>query len=99
MYGVTSLASMYGVTSLASRSHAMATKDTSDWSDLLDVVLFQADRVTLGKYMEQATDAIEKRMEELQKDEQEGSISERLALRNALETLADLQRIAHARKH
>ena len=77
----------------------MATTDTSDWSDLLDVVLFQADRVTLGKYMEQATDAIEKRMEELQKDEQEGSISERLALRNALETLADLQRIAHARKH
>jgi len=76
----------------------MATHDTKDWSDLLDVVLFEADRVSLGQYMEHATDAIHRRMEELQKDEHAGSISERLALRNALSTLADLQRIAYARK-
>jgi len=76
----------------------MATTDTSDWSDLLDVVLFQADRVSLGKYMEQATEAIHRRMEELQKGEHPGSIPERVALRNALTTLAELQRIAHARK-
>ena len=76
----------------------MATHDTKDWSELLDVVLFEADRVSLGQYMEHATDAIHRRMEELQKDEHAGSISERLALRNALSTLADLQKIAYVRK-
>ena len=76
----------------------MATNDTNDWSDLLDVVLFEADRVSLGQRMEHATDAIHRRMEELLKDEHAGSISERVALRNALTTLADLQKIAYARK-
>jgi hypothetical protein len=76
----------------------MATHDTNNWSDLLDVVLFEADRVSLGQYMEHATDAIHRRMEELQKDEQAGSVSERVALRNALTTLADLQKIAYTRK-
>ena len=76
----------------------MATNDTNDWSDLLDVVLFEADRVSLGQRMEHATDAIHRRMEDLLKDEHAGSISERVALRNALTTLADLQRIAYARK-
>jgi hypothetical protein len=75
----------------------MATNGTNDWSDLLDVVLFEADRVSLGQRMEEATDAIHRRMEELLKDEHAGSVSERIALRNALTTLADLQRIA-ARK-
>jgi hypothetical protein len=76
----------------------MTTNDTKDWSDLLDVALFEADRVTLRQRMEHATNAIHRRMEELLKDEHEGSISERVALRNALTTLADLQRIAYARK-
>ncbi len=76
----------------------MATNDTKDWSDLLDVALFEPDRVNLRRRMEHATDAIRRRMEELQKGEQAGSISERLALRNALETLADLQKIAFTRK-
>ena len=48
--------------------------------------------------MEHATDAIHRRMEELVKDESADSISERLALCNALSTLADLQKIAYARK-
>ena len=76
----------------------MATNDTTGWSDLLDVALFEADRATLRRRMEHATDAIHRRMEELLKDEHAGSISERVALRNALTTLADLQKIAHARK-
>ena len=76
----------------------MVTNDTKDWSDLLDVVLFEADRVSLGQYMEHATDAIHRRMEELLNDQDAGGVSERLALRNALETLADLQKIACARK-
>ncbi len=76
----------------------MAANNTKDWSDLLDVVLFEADRVNLQRRMEHATEAIHRRMEELHKDEHPGSISERVALRNALTTLADLQRIAYARK-
>ena len=76
----------------------MATNDTKDWSDLLDVALFEADRVNLRQRTEHATDAIHRRMEELLKDENAGSVSERVALRNALTTLADLQKIAYARK-
>ena len=76
----------------------MATNDTKDWSELLDVALFEADRVHLQQRVEHATDAIQRRMEELLKDEHASSISERVALRNALTTLADLQRIAYARK-
>ena len=76
----------------------MATNDTKDWSDLLDVALFEANRANLQRRIEHATQAIHSRMEELQKDEHAGSISERVALRNALTTLADLQRIAYARK-
>ena len=76
----------------------MATNETKDWSDLLDVALFEADRVTLARRIDDATDAIHSRMEELLKDEHAGSISERVALRNALTTLADLQKIAYARK-
>ena len=76
----------------------MATNDTTGWSELLDVALFEADRASLRQRMEHATEAIHRRMEELLNDQDTGSISERLALRNALETLADLQRIAYARK-
>ena len=67
-------------------------------ANLLDVALFEADRVNLRQRMEHAMDAIHRRMEELLKDENAGSIPERVALRNALTTLADLQKIAYARK-
>ena len=76
----------------------MATNNTKDWSDLFDIALFEADRVNLRQRTEHATDAIHRRMEELLKDENAGSVSERVALRNALTTLADLQKIAYARK-
>ena len=76
----------------------MATNDTKGWSELLDVALFEADRINLQQRSELATDAIHRRMEELLEDENAESISERVALRNALITLADLQKIAHARK-
>ena len=76
----------------------MAKNDTKDWSDLLDVALFEADRVNLRRRMEHATDAIHRRMKELLNDENAGSNSERVALRNALATLADLQKIASVRK-
>jgi hypothetical protein len=76
----------------------MSTNDTQGWSELLDVALFEADRVHLQQRVEHATDAIQRRMEELLKDEHAGSISERVALRNALTTLFDLQKVANARK-
>jgi len=76
----------------------MAANNTDNWSDLLDVALFEADRATLRRRMEHATDAIHRRMEELLNNQDAGSISERRALRNALTTLADLQKIAYARK-
>ena len=77
----------------------MATNDTKGWSELLDLVLFEADRVNLRKRIEHAKDAIHKRMEEMLKDENVGSsILECVALRNALTTLADLHKIAYARK-
>ena len=77
---------------------AMAANDTQGWSELLDVALFEADGITLRQRIKHATKAIHSRMEELLKDENAGSISERIALRNALSTLADLQKIAYARK-
>jgi hypothetical protein len=76
----------------------MAANNTNNWSDLLDVVLFEADRVSLHRRIELATDAIHRRMEEILKDEHVTSISERVALRNALTTLADLHKIAYTRK-
>jgi hypothetical protein len=76
----------------------MAKNDTNGWSELLDVALFDADRVNLRQRMEHATEAIHRRMEELLKDESAGSSSEGVALRNALTTLADLQKVANARK-
>jgi hypothetical protein len=76
----------------------MSTNDPQGWSELFDVALFEADRVHLQRRMEHATDAIQRRMEELLKDEHAGSISERIALRNALTTLADLQKVANTRK-
>ena len=76
----------------------MDTNDAKGWSELLDVALFEADRGNLQRRMEHATDAIQRRMEELLKDEHAGSISERVALRNALTTLADLQKVANVRK-
>ena len=79
----------------------MATNDPTNWSKLLDVALFEPDRVELRQRIEQAKDAIQKRMEVILKNENQNagsSISERVALRNALTTLADLQKIAYARK-
>jgi len=76
----------------------MAGNDTKGWSELLDVALFEADRVALRRGIRHATEAIQRRMEELLKDKTAGSIPERIALRNALSTLADLQKIAYARK-
>jgi hypothetical protein len=57
----------------------MSTNDTQGWGELLDVALFEADRVHLQQRVEHATDAIQRRKEELLKD-----ANMRAASRNAL---------------
>ena len=79
----------------------MATNDTKDWNELVDLALFEPNRIKLRQRIEHAKDAIQKRMEEMLKNENQNagsSISERVALRNALTTLADLHNVAYARK-
>ena len=78
----------------------MATNDPKNWSELLDVALFEPDRVKLRQRIEHAKDTIQKRMKEMLKENENvgSSISERVALRNALTTLADLHNIAYPRK-
>jgi hypothetical protein len=78
----------------------MATNDTGDWRELFDIALFEPNRVKLRQRIEHARNAINNRLDALMKDqnENERSISEHIALRDALTTLADLHKIAYARK-
>jgi hypothetical protein len=78
----------------------MATNDTEDWRELFDAALFEPNRAKLRQRTEQAREAINNRFNALMKDENEDErrISEHIALRDALTTLADLYRIAYARK-
>jgi len=78
----------------------MATNDTGDWRELFDVALFEPNRVKLRQRIKHARHAINKRLDALMKDQNENgrSISEHIALRDALTTLADLYKIAYARK-
>ncbi len=78
----------------------MPTNNTGDWRDLFDVALFEPKRARLRQCIEHATRAINHRLDVL-KDEQSESgriISERIALSDALTTLAELHKIVYARK-
>jgi hypothetical protein len=81
------------------RRHIMATHETGDWRELFDVALFEPNRVKLRQRIEHARDAINKRLDVL-KDEtgNERMMSEHIALRDALNTLAELRRIVYARR-
>ena len=78
----------------------MAANDMGDWRELFDVALFEPNRVKLRQRIERAKAAINTRIDALMKDKNEnaGGISEYIALRDALTTLADLHKIAYARK-
>ncbi len=78
----------------------MAMNDRGEWRELFDVALYEPNRVKLRQRIEVARDAINDRIHDLLKDRNEngGNISERIALRDALTTLADLYKIAYARK-
>jgi hypothetical protein len=78
----------------------MVTHDTGDWRDLFDVALFEPNRVKLRQRIENARHAINHRLDMLQKDRDDNgrTISERIALSDALTTLAELHKIVYARK-
>ena len=78
----------------------MATSDTGDWRELFDIALFEPNRVKLRQRIEHARNAINNRLDALMKDQNENgrSISEHIALRDALTTLADLHKMVYARK-
>jgi hypothetical protein len=85
---------------MLSRRHIMPTVDTGDWHELFDVALFEPNKSKLRQRIEHARHAISNRLEALMKDQNETgrSVSEQIALRDALTTLAELHKIAYARK-
>ncbi len=78
----------------------MVTNNTGDWRDLFDVALFEPNRARSRQCIEHAKHAINNRLDVLTKDQSENGriISERIALSDALTTLAELQKIVYARK-
>jgi hypothetical protein len=78
----------------------MPTNDTGDWRELFDVALFEPNKVKLRQRIERAKHVINDRLGALTKDqnEPERNIPEQIALRDALTTLAELHKIASARK-
>jgi hypothetical protein len=82
------------------RRRIMTANHVGNWRELFDVALFESNRVKLRQRIERAKDAINTRIDALTKDQNEngGGISEYIALRDALTTLADLYKIAYARK-
>lgn len=78
----------------------MATNNTGDWRELFDVALFEPNRVRLRQCIEHAKHAINNRLDVLMNDQSENGriISERIALGDALTTLAELHKIVYARK-
>jgi hypothetical protein len=82
------------------RRHIMATNNNGDWRELFDVALFEPNRVKLRQRIGDARNAINNRLDALRKDQTESgrTISERIALNDALTTLAELHKIVYARK-
>ncbi len=70
-----------------------------DWRELFDVALFEPNRVKLRWRIERAKQAINNRLDVLRHDQNENGrlVSERIALSDALTTLAELHKIVFAR--
>ena len=77
----------------------MATNTTGDWRELFDVALFEPNRVKLRRRIERAKQAINNRLDVLRHDNNENGrlVSERIALGDALTTLAELHNIVFTR--
>jgi hypothetical protein len=73
---------------------------TADWRELFDIALFEPNRVKLRRRIERAKHAINNRLDVLMHDKNENGrmVSERIALIDALTTLAELHNIVFAEK-
>jgi hypothetical protein len=82
------------------REQIMATHNNRNWRELFDVALFEPNRVKLRQRIENARHAINNRLAALMKDQSDSArtFSERIALRDALTTLAELYEIVYAPK-
>ena len=83
----------------------MPTNIARDWRELFDVALFEPNRARLRKCISNAKLAIRNRLDALMhdvppndRDENGRIVSERIALSDALTTLAELHKIVYARK-
>jgi len=78
----------------------MAANTAGDWRELFDIALFEPNRVKLRRRIERAKHAIHIRLDALMHDKNENGrmVSERIALSDALTTLAELHEIVFARK-
>jgi len=78
----------------------MDPDNTGNWRELFDVALFEPNRVKLRHCIERARHAITNRLDVLIKDPNESgsTISERIALSDALITLAQLQEMVFSLK-
>jgi hypothetical protein len=78
----------------------MTPDNTGDWRELFDVALFESNRMRLRQRIEHAKHAINHRLGVLMSDQSENGriVSERIALADALTTLAELHKIVYARK-
>ena len=88
----------------------MSTNIAGDWRELFDVALFEPNRARLRQRIKNAKNAIRNRLDTLMRDlpsngqtendqtENARIVSERIALSDALTTLAELHKIVYARK-
>ena len=78
----------------------MSTTNAGDWRELFDVALFEPNRVRLRQRIEHAKHAINNRLALLMNDQSENGriVAERIALSDALTTLAELHKIVYSRK-
>jgi hypothetical protein len=78
----------------------MEPNNTETWRELFDVALFEPNRVKLRHRIERARHAIKNRLDVLIKDSNESgrTLSERIALSDALITLAQLQQMVFSLK-
>jgi hypothetical protein len=87
------------------RRHIVTANEMGDWRELFDVALFEPNRVKLRRRIERARLAINRRLEALTLEalttgpgESARTTSERIALSDALTTLAELYKIVYAPK-
>jgi hypothetical protein len=83
----------------------MPTTNAGDWRELFDVALFEPNRVRLRQRIEHAKHAIHNRLDSLMdsqvmsdQGENRRIVAERIALSDALTTLAELHKIVYSRK-